>query len=55
MEKPLRFTKKPVEVEAMLLEFTTSSQEAIIEWSEGLVKKGLDGGLIVPTQWRYES
>ncbi len=33
----------------MKLEYSISSQKEIIEWSNHIIKKGLDGGLIIPT------
>lgn len=45
----MRYVKKPVIIEAKKLEYSTKSQEEIIEWSNGLIKKGLDGGLRIPT------
>ena len=45
----MRYVKKPVIIEAKELEYSTKSQEEIIEWSNGLIKKGLDGGLRIPT------
>lgn len=45
----MKYRKKPVIIEAHLLEFTTTSQENIIEWSSGKIQKGLDGGLRIPT------
>ena len=44
-----KYIKKPVVIEAKELEYSTKSQEEIIEWSNGLIKKGLDGGLRIPT------
>ncbi|MFV0189087.1 MULTISPECIES: hypothetical protein [Empedobacter] len=44
-----KYIKKPVIIEAKELEYNTKSQEEIIEWSNGLIKKGLDGGLRIPT------
>ena len=44
-----KYIKKPVVIEAKELEYNTKSQEEIIEWSKGLIKKGLDGGLRIPT------
>ena len=44
-----KYRKKPVVIEAIQLEFKTTSQEEIITFSEGVIKKGLDGGLIIPT------
>ena len=44
-----KYIKKPVVIEAKELEYSTKSQEEIIEWSKGLIKKGLDGGLRIPT------
>ena len=44
-----KYVKKPVVIEAKELEYSTKSQEEIIEWSNGLIKKGLDGGLRIPT------
>lgn len=45
----MKYVKKPVIIEAKELEYSTKSQEEIIEWSNGLIKKGLDGGLRIPT------
>jgi hypothetical protein len=45
----MKYRKKPVVIEAMKLEYSTSSQKNIIEWSNNIIKKGLDGGLIIPT------
>ena len=44
-----KYIKKPVVIEAKELEYSTKSQEEIIVWSKGLIKKGLDGGLRIPT------
>ena len=44
-----KYIKKPVVIEAKELEYSTKSQEEIIEWSKGLIKKGLDGGLRITT------
>ena len=44
-----KYQKKPVVIEAMILEFSTISQEKIISWTGGLARKGLDGGLTIPT------
>ena len=44
-----KYIKKPVVIEAKELEYSTKSQEEIIEWSNGLIKKGLDGCLRIPT------
>ena len=44
-----KYIKKPIVIEAKELEYSTKSQEEIIEWSNGLIKKGLDGGLRIPT------
>lgn len=43
------YKKKPVIVEARELLYTVDSQNEIIEWSNYTIKKGLDGGLIIPT------
>lgn len=43
------YRKKPVVIEAIQLKFTTSSQDEIINFTNGNAKKGLDGGLIIPT------
>lgn len=43
------FRKKPVEIEAHELKWSTDSQEQIIKWSSNQIKKGLNGGLIIPT------
>ena len=45
----MKYVKKPIIIEAKELEYNTKSQEEIIEWSNGLIKKGLDGGLRIPT------
>lgn len=45
----MKYRKKPVVIEAMKLEYSLSSQKEIIEWSNHIIKKGLDGGLIIPT------
>ncbi len=45
----MKYRKKPVVIEAMKLEYSISSQKEIIEWSNHIIKKGLDGGLIIPT------
>ena len=45
----MKYVKKPIIIEAKELEYNTKSQEEIIEWSKGLIKKGLDGGLRIPT------
>ena len=44
-----KYRKKPIVIEAIQLEFKTTSQDEIIAFSEGVIKKGLDGGLIIPT------
>lgn len=44
-----KYRKKPVVIEAKELLYSTTSQEEIISWSNGAIKKGLDGGLIIPT------
>ena len=44
-----KYIKKPIVIEAKELEYSTKSQEEIIEWSKGLIKGGLDGGLRIPT------
>lgn len=44
-----KYIKKPVIVEAMELKYSVTSQQEIIDWSNGVIKKGLDGGLIIPT------
>lgn len=46
---PRRFRKRPVVIEAIQLESTIYSREAIIDWSGGVIREGLDGGLIIPT------
>lgn len=43
------FRKRPVEVEVKFLSFDTTRQQEIIKWSGNTIKKGLDGGLIIPT------
>lgn len=43
------YRKKPVVIEANQLQYTTESQDQIIAWSGGLIRKGADGGLIIPT------
>lgn len=45
----MKYRKKPVVIEAMKLDYSISSQKEIIEWSNHIIKKGLDGGLIIPT------
>jgi len=45
----MKYRKKPVVIEAKELLYTTTSQEEIIKWSNNNIKKGLDGGLIIPT------
>jgi len=44
-----QYRKKPVVIEAIQLQFSTTSQEQIIEWSNNTIEKGLDGGLRIPT------
>lgn len=44
-----KYRKKPVVIEAIELKYTTISQDEIIEWSEGTISKGNDGGLVIPT------
>lgn len=44
-----KFRKKPVVIEAEKLEFTITSQEKCIEFTGAKARKGLDGGLIIPT------
>lgn len=44
-----KYRKKPVVIEAIELEWSTKSQQEIIDWSKGTIKKGFDGGLIIPT------
>lgn len=43
------YRRKPVVIQAKELIFSTDSQQDIIDWSEGLIKKGADGGLVIPT------
>ena len=43
------YRKKPVVIEAIELKFSTESQDEIIKWSNNTIKKGLDGGLKIPT------
>lgn len=44
-----KYRKKPVIIEAIKLEFTTTSQQMCIEFTENKAKKGFDGGIIIPT------
>lgn len=44
-----QYRKKPVVIEAVQLEYSTASQENCIKFTNGIAKKGLDGGLIIPT------
>jgi len=44
-----KFRKKPVIIEAEELKFTTDSQQKCIDFTEGKARKGLDGGIIIPT------
>lgn len=44
-----KYRKKPVVIEAIQLEYSTKSQDNIIEWSGNKIRKGLDGGLVIPT------
>ena len=44
-----QYRKKPVVIEAVQLEYSTTSQENCIKFTNGIAKKGLDGGLIIPT------
>ena len=44
-----QYRKKPVVIEAIQLEYSITSQENCIEFTNGIAKKGLDGGLIIPT------
>lgn len=41
--------KKPIPVEFMELEWSTKSQQDIIDWGNGKIRKGLDGGVIIDT------
>ena len=45
----MKFRKKPVVIEAIELKFTTTSQQECIDFTGGKAKKGLDGGVIIPT------
>lgn len=45
----MKYRKKPVVIEAIQLEYSTESQDSIIKWSGNIIRKGLDGGLIIPT------
>ena len=42
-------TKRPVTIEFFELHGDTESQQACIEFTGGIAKKGLDGGVIIPT------
>ena len=44
-----QYRKKPVVIEAVQLEYSNTSQEKCIKFTNGIAKKGLDGGLIIPT------
>ena len=44
-----KYRKKPVVIEAVKLEHNTDSQDKIIAWGVGEIKKGADGGLKIPT------
>ena len=44
-----KFRKKPVVIEAVELKFTTDSQQECIDFTDGKARKGLDGGIIIPT------
>lgn len=44
-----KYRKLPVEIEAVQLQFTTTSQQECIEFTNNTAKKGLDGGVIIPT------
>lgn len=47
-----RYRKKPVEITAVKLEYTTQSQDDIIDWArdyDTVITKGPDGGLNIPT------
>lgn len=45
----MKYKKKPVVIEAKELLYSATSQEEIIKWSHNKIRKGLDGGLIIPT------
>lgn len=44
-----KYRKLSVEIEAVQLQFTTTSQQECIEFTNNTAKKGLDGGVIIPT------
>jgi len=44
-----RYVKKPIEIEAMKLEQSITSQQAIIDWGQGDIQKGMDGSVRVKT------
>ena len=44
-----KFIRKAVVIQAVQLKFTTESQQKCIDFTDGKARKGLDGGLIIPT------
>lgn len=45
----MKFKKRPVVIEAIQLEFTTTSQQECINFTGGKAKKGFAGSVIIPT------
>ena len=45
----MKYRKKPVVIDAELLEFNTDSQQRCIDFTCGIARKGLDGGIVIPT------
>ena len=44
-----KYRKKPVIIDAIELKWSTLSQKECIEFTNGMAKRGLDGGIIIPT------
>lgn len=44
-----RYRKKPVVIEALRLEFSTTSQNKAIAFTQNKARRGLDGSVIIPT------
>ena len=45
----MKYKKKPVVIDAIELKWSIVSQKECIDFTSGLARKGLDGGIIIPT------